>query len=110
MSDFNPDILGYVAATLSSFSLLPQAIQTIKTRNTLGISLVTYVIFFINIILWFTYGVLKGQMPIIVSNILPFFLTSTILYIKISNILAGKKRKKRKRLKKLREKAIKRNI
>ena len=91
----NADILGYVAATLGSFSLLPQAIKTIQTKNTSGISLTTYVIFFINIILWFSYGVLKDQKPIVMANILPFFLTCTILYIKFQNMSKSKKKKRK---------------
>lgn len=93
----NADILGYVAAILGSFSLLPQAIKTIKTKNTSGISLTTYIIFFVNIILWFSYGVLKDQKPIIMANILPFFLTCVVLYFKLKNMYKPRKIKNAKR-------------
>lgn len=91
----NVDILGYAAAILGSFSLLPQAIKTIKTKNTAGISLTTYIIFFVNIILWFSYGVLKDQKPIIMANVLPFFLTCVILYFKLKNMYKNKKPKRK---------------
>ncbi len=41
----NLEILGYIAAFLTSVSFIPQAVMTIKTRETHGISRGMYIMF-----------------------------------------------------------------
>ena len=43
-------IFGYLAAICTAVSFLPQAIKTVKTKNTEGLSLTTYVFLFFKII------------------------------------------------------------
>ncbi len=76
-------IIGMIAATLTTVSFIPQAIQTIRTRDTKGISLPMYVMFVIGIILWLTYGLLMNNTPIIASNIFTLILSGTILIYKL---------------------------
>ena len=45
----NQEWLGYIAALLTTGSFVPQAVKTIRTRNTTGISLAMYVIFTIGV-------------------------------------------------------------
>lgn len=76
-------ILGLVAATLTTFAFLPQMLKAIINRQTKDISLLTYIIFVIGIILWFIYGVIKNDLPIMLANIVSFIFAFTILILKI---------------------------
>ena len=77
------DIIGYVAAAITTFSFVPQAIQTIKTKDTSGISLTMYSMFLVGLCLWLTYGILLMAWPIILANGVTIILASIILYYKI---------------------------
>lgn len=57
--------LGYIAAVVTSIAFVPQALKTIRSRDTSGISLGMYVIFTIGIGFWFAYGVALGSWPMI---------------------------------------------
>ncbi|MEN1926938.1 SemiSWEET transporter [Luteimonas sp. MJ293] len=74
---------GYAAAVLTSIAFVPQAVKTIRSRDTSGISLGMYVIFTIGIGFWFAYGVALGSWPMILANITTFVLAGTILVMKL---------------------------
>jgi MtN3 and saliva related transmembrane protein len=80
--DFIP-IFGYVAAILTTISFLPQAIKTIKEKNTEGISLVMYSLFTSGVLMWLVYGLYVKDIPIIVANSITLILAVTILALKI---------------------------
>jgi MtN3 and saliva related transmembrane protein len=61
-------LLGYAAATLTTLSFFPQAIQTVRSGDTRGISLPMYVLFTTGICLWGLYGLLTRDGPLIVAN------------------------------------------
>ncbi len=74
---------GYIAAVLTTVAFVPQAIKTIRTRDTRSISLGMYVVFTIGIGFWLAYGIALGSMPMILSNIVTFALSATILGLKL---------------------------
>ena len=75
--------LGYIAATLTTLAFVPQALKTIRSRDTGGISLGMYVVFTVGIVFWFGYGIVLGSWPMIVSNAITFMLAATILALKL---------------------------
>ena len=77
------DALGYVAATLTTVSFVPQAWLTLRTRNVSGISLGMYSVFTVGVALWLAYGVVIGEWPIVIANALTLALAATILGMKI---------------------------
>jgi len=79
----NPEWFGATAATLTTLSFVPQAVKTIRTRETHGISLWMYVAFTIGIMFWCVYGVMLGSWPMIISNALTLVLAGTILVLKV---------------------------
>ncbi len=79
------EILGLIAATLTTGSFLPQAILAIKTRNTDGISLAMYALFTSGVALWFVYGILVVSWPVIIANFITFLLAACILTLKLRN-------------------------
>jgi MtN3 and saliva related transmembrane protein len=73
------ELLGYVAATLTTASFVPQALHTFRTRNTEGISLAMYSLFTTGIALWVVYGVAIDSAPMILANVITLVLAATIL-------------------------------
>jgi len=74
---------GAVAATLTTLAFVPQAVKTIRSRDTRGISLGMYVVFTVGVGFWFAYGLVLGSWPMIVSNAITFVLSATILALKL---------------------------
>ncbi|SNR14083.1 SemiSWEET family sugar transporter [Tenacibaculum jejuense] len=62
------EILGYLAAFLTTASFLPQVYKTWKTKSTEGLSLTMYTIFLTGIICWLIYGIYLNSLPIILAN------------------------------------------
>lgn len=75
--------MGTIAAILTTASFLPQAIKTIKTKDTKGISTGMYSMFVVGVFLWIIYGIQLKDMPIIIANVITFVLASIILGFKI---------------------------
>ncbi|MFO1271794.1 MAG: SemiSWEET transporter [Rubrivivax sp.] len=78
------DWLGYVAATLTTGSFLPQAWLTLRTRDVSGISLGMYSAFTLGVALWLAYGIALGEWPIIIANAFTVTLAAIILATKIA--------------------------
>ncbi len=79
----NPDMLGYVAAVLTTVAFVPQAVKTARSRDTSGISLGMYVIFTTGVALWLVYGLALSALPIILANSITLPLAATILALKL---------------------------
>lgn len=74
---------GYLAAILTTGSFVPQALMTIRTRNTSGISRAMYVIFTVGVACWLVYGIALGSWPMILANSITLVLAATILALKL---------------------------
>jgi len=79
----DPNLIGYCGATLTTAAFIPQALKTIRSRDTRAISFWMYVTLTIGVALWFAYGVTLGSWPIILANGLTFLLAVTILTMKV---------------------------
>ena len=77
------DALGYLAATLTTASFVPQALLTMRTRNVSGISVGMYSAFTLGIFFWLVYGVLLAAWPIVVANAITLALACAILAMKL---------------------------
>ncbi|MFT9493563.1 SemiSWEET transporter [Anaerosolibacter sp.] len=75
--------IGWIAAALTTFSFLPQAIKTVKEKNTSGISLGMYSMFTVGVFLWLVYGFIIGDIPLMLSNIVTFIFASIVLTMKL---------------------------
>jgi len=76
-------IVGLGAATLTTVAFVPQVWRSLKTHDTRGISLSMYAVFTSGVALWLAYGVLLGDLPIILANIVTLALASIVLVLKI---------------------------
>lgn len=77
------DLVGFLAASLTTIAFVPQAWHTWRTRATQGISLGMYSIFTAGVASWLAYGILIGAWPIIVANIITLALALFILTMKL---------------------------
>jgi MtN3 and saliva related transmembrane protein len=77
------DIIGYMAAFGTTVSFLPQAIKTIQTKDTSGISLYMYMLFTAGTFLWLMYGLMSHSLPVVVANAITFIFASIILVYKL---------------------------
>ena len=74
-------VFGYFAAFFTAVSFLPQAIKTVRTRETAGLSLLTYLFLFLGHLSWFIYGLYLTDYPLMVTNSLTTVFTGIILYL-----------------------------
>lgn len=77
------DLIGSVAATLTTVSFIPQVWKVWKTRHTKDISLIMYAAFTCGVALWLLYGILLGSWPIIIANSITVCLAGAVLVMKI---------------------------
>lgn len=77
------DFIGYVAATCTTLSFLPQLIRVLRLRSAREISLGMFLIFSVGTALWLTYGVLVRSKPVIAANAVTFVLAISILALKL---------------------------
>lgn len=75
---------GYVAATLTTLAFVPQALKTLRTRDTRSISLGMYVVFTVGVGFWLVYGFVLDSWPMIVANMITLVLSAAILGMKLA--------------------------
>ena len=56
MLDLNYEIIGLIAAALTTSAFIPQVYKVYKEKSAVGISLTMYLIFFVGLSLWLFYG------------------------------------------------------
>ncbi len=83
MNTINPEIIGFIAATLTTASFVPQVYKIWKFRKTDGVSLIMYIVMFIGVLLWLSYGVLINSVSVITANAVTAVLQLMIIYSKL---------------------------
>lgn len=84
MNAMNPtDLIGMLAACLTTASFVPQAWLSFKTRDVSGVSLAMYSAFTAGVALWLAYGVLLGSWPMVIANTVTLALALMILGMKL---------------------------
>lgn len=62
------NILGIIAGVFTSASMIPQLVKVLKEKNVEDLSWITLLVLITGVSLWVWYGILKDELPIIVSN------------------------------------------
>lgn len=78
-------IVGYAAAICMILGYLPQAIYTIRTRDTDGIALPTFILMGAGSVFFVVQGILLDNVPLIVTNVITGTSSAIIFGIKIYN-------------------------
>jgi MtN3 and saliva related transmembrane protein len=83
MTPATVEFIGMAAAVLTTACWVPQAVRTIRTRDTRGISLWAQLLLVSGIGLWLVYGLMIMSWPLIFANTITFGLVATILTLKL---------------------------
>lgn len=75
-------ILGLLAAVLTTGANIPQAYKVIKTRSTKSLSAISFAMLFLGSITWVFYGIYRDDIPVILANSIAGSLHGIILFIK----------------------------
>ncbi|MBD5325524.1 MAG: hypothetical protein HDS04_02455 [Bacteroides sp.] len=78
-------IIGYLASICMVCGYLPQAIQTIRTRDTDGIAMPTFLSLGAGSILFVVQGILLDNMPLVITNVITTICSVIIFGIKVAN-------------------------
>lgn len=83
--------LGYGAASLTTLSLFPQALKTVRSGDTSAISLRMYGLFTLGVLAWAVYGLLRADGPVIAANLITLIPASVVLERKLRALLEGRR-------------------
>lgn len=83
-------ILGWLTAISSIIVFLPQLWLSFSKNSTKGLSFTFLCVESFSAFLWVLYSIYLNQLPIIISNILYFFTTSSLLVLKITHKIQRK--------------------
>lgn len=61
-------VIGTGAALCTSVAFLPQVVRNFQRRSAGDLSLLGFSVFTLGVVLWLTYGLLIGDLPIILAN------------------------------------------
>ncbi len=78
------DVIGLFAGGCITISTIPQIVKVWKTKKVKDISLKTFSILTFGILVWIIYGILKEDLPIIITNSVSLCLNLTIIYFIIT--------------------------
>ncbi|WP_182590807.1 SemiSWEET transporter [Agrobacterium sp. RC10-4-1] len=76
-------LVGYLASICSVSSFIPQVWKVMRSGDTEAISVRMYMLTVTGFALWTTFGLLRGEWPIIVTNSLCFCLSGIVLVQKL---------------------------
>ncbi|MEP6803309.1 MAG: SemiSWEET transporter [Flavobacterium sp.] len=74
------DVVGLFAGTCVTISVVPQILKVWKTKKVKQISLKTFGILTFGLLIWIIYGIIKNDLPIIITNSVSFCLNLIMVY------------------------------
>ena len=76
------ELIGLIAAFITSIGFLPQIIKGFKTKKLDDISYFMPIVLAIGMTLWLIYGILKGSIAIIAANIFSISCSISLIIMK----------------------------
>ena len=80
---FSIELIGLVAAVLTTSAYIPQVYKTMRTKSVENLSLSMYLAMFTGVVLWLIYGMYIHSLAVILANAFTAILTLMILSYKI---------------------------
>lgn len=80
---FPVEILGSLAAFITTFCWVPQILKIHREKKAADISLLTTGALATGVFLWLLYGLLIGSWPLIMANVVSFLFIATIVGMKL---------------------------
>jgi MtN3 and saliva related transmembrane protein len=78
-------MVGLTAGLFTTASLLPQVVKSLRTKSTKDISLGMFTLIATGNLLWFVYGLLRRDIPIIAANLATFSFALIIILLKLKH-------------------------
>ena len=85
MNDLLLNIIGYSASLCMVLGYLPQAISTIRTRQTDGIALPTFIMLGLGSVFFVIQGIMLHNWPLVITNVIASVSSVIIFGIKFYN-------------------------
>jgi MtN3 and saliva related transmembrane protein len=76
-------ILGLAAGACTSLAAVPQLYKTWKTKEVENISLKMFLLYVVGMSMWLTYGIIKSDLPIIITNAVALTFHGMMLFFKL---------------------------
>ena len=77
------ELVGGIAAVLTTISFLPQVLKAWRSRSARDVSLLMLLLFLAGVLLWLCYGLALGSLPLILANAVTAVLILAILAAKL---------------------------
>lgn len=77
------DLVGYMAACFTTFSLLPQILRIRRLKEARDVSVFLPLMIVIGSVLWLVYGILIDSTPVIAANGIALFIALITVYYTI---------------------------
>lgn len=77
------DIIGICAGILVIVCLIPQLVHIVKNKSSKDVSMLMYVLLLVAQVLWGTYGVLKNDLQVQITNFISSIITSLIICVSL---------------------------
>lgn len=77
------EIIGLIAATLTTTAFIPQVYKAMKQKSTADISLTMYLALLTGLVLWLIYGIHHGSLAIILANSVTGLLVLIMIVLKV---------------------------
>ena len=79
------EIIGFVAALLTTSAFVPQVVKVWKSKSSKGVSVSMYLVLLLGVFLWGVYGYLIESMSIMIANTVTGLLQLVILILILMN-------------------------
>jgi len=77
------EIIGFVAAFLTTAAFLPQVYKTWKTKDVSALSMPMLLMFFVGVFIWLVYGFYKESPSMITANAITVCSAFLLIYFKV---------------------------
>ena len=79
------EIIGFIAATLTTSAFLPQVYKVVKTKEVGAISLTMFLVMFTGVVLWLVYGWSINSSSMVLANSVTGLLIFVLIILKIKH-------------------------
>lgn len=83
MSESSVEIIGMIAAVLTTAAFIPQVYRTWKTKNAKSLSISWLILFSSGVSLWLVYGIILNSPSLILANAITVLSACCLIYFKV---------------------------
>ena len=80
---FSSDVLGFIAAVLTTAAFFPQVIKIYQTKKAEDVSFLMLIMFITGLLFWIVYATQVNALPVLIANVITFILNTIILTLKL---------------------------